>query len=145
HRMWQRRSEKPDERPLVIIAKVKNALRVVHTDRRARELGLVPGLTLADARARIPDLNIADEDMAADATLLDHIADWCDRYTPLIGMDGADGLILDITGCAHLFDGEAGLRADIMRRLKLFHFTARSAVATTPDAARALARFTQGG
>lgn len=143
--MWQRRSEKPDERPLVIVGKVKNALRVVHTDRHARDLGLVPGLTLADARARVPDLNTADEDAAADAALIHHIADWCDRYTPLISIDGADGLILDITGCSHLFGSEVSLRTDIMRRLALFRFTVRSAVAATPDAARALARFTQGG
>ena len=143
--MWQRRSEKPDERPLVIVAKVKGALRVVHTDWRARELGLSPGLTLADARARIPDLKIADEDAAADVAMLDRIADWCDRYTPLVGMDGADGLILDITGCAHLLGGEAALRTDLMERLMRLGFTAQSAVAATPDAARAMARFTGGG
>ena len=49
--------------------------------------------------------------------MLDAIADWCDRYTPLVGLDPPDGLFLDITGCAHLFGGEARLCRDLMRRL----------------------------
>lgn len=135
----------PDKRPLVIFAKVGGALRLVHTDRRARELGLFPGLTLADARARLPDLDIAEDNEAADRAMLEKIADWCDRYTPLVGLDGADGLILDITGCAHLFGGEAALRQDLFRRLRRFGFLSRSAIAATPDAARALVRYGAGG
>ena len=124
---------------------MKSALRIAHADRRALELGLRPGLTLADARARVPDLDVEDEDRAADQALLDDIADWCDRYTPLVGMDGEDGVMLDITGCAHLFGGEAAMRADVMRRLSSFGLSVRSALAGTPDAARALARYTPGG
>ena len=37
------------------------------------------------------------------------IADWCDRFTPLVALDPPHGLFLDITGCAHLFGGEAAL------------------------------------
>ena len=145
HRLKRRAGAAPDERPLVVLAKVKSALRIAHADTRARALGLGPGLTLADARARVPDLDLAEEDEGADAALLDHIADWCDRYSPLVGLDGADGIMLDITGCAHLFGGEAGLRMDMTARLTRFGFTARSAVAGTPDAARAWARYTKGG
>ncbi len=38
---------------------------------------------------------------------LNAIADWCDRFTPLVALDPPHGLFLDITGCAHLFGGEA--------------------------------------
>lgn len=105
----------------------------------------MPGLTLADARARVPELDIADEDIFADAALLEHLADWCDRYTPLVGMDGMDGIMLDITGCTHLFGGEAALNADLLTRLTHFGFSVRSAIAGTPDAARAIARYGEGG
>lgn len=144
HRI-KRRSSEPGEKPLIVLARVKSALRIAHADRRARALGLVSGLTLADARARVPDLDIEDEDLAADAALLDHLAEWCDRYTPLVGMDGEDALLLDITGCDHLFGGEAALNADLLSRLTRFGFSVRSAIAGTPDAARAIARYGQGG
>ena len=50
-----------------------------------------------------------DADEAADTRTLDDIADWCDRFTPLVALDPPYGLFLDITGCAHLFGGEQAL------------------------------------
>ena len=47
---------------------------------------------------------------------LDDIADWCDRFTPLVALDPPHGLFLDITGCAHLFGGEAALMRHGVRR-----------------------------
>jgi len=81
------------------------------------------------------------EDQAADARLLDAIADWCQRYTPLIAIDPPDGILLDIGGCAHLFGGEAQLRNDLVERMTGFGFSARVAVAATIGAASATARF----
>ena len=93
-------------------------------------------------RARcIRSLAAIDADEAADARLLDAIADWCDRYTPLVGLDPPDGLFLDITGCAHLFGGEAELCRDLMRRLTAQGFHTRVAVADTPGCAWAVARY----
>lgn len=128
--------------PLAVVAKIKNALRLVALDESAERLGLTRGMALADARAMIPALGVADDDPAADASLLDEIAGWAERYTPLVALDGADGLMLDITGCAHLFGGEAALVADLEARLAAHGFRARAAVADTPGAAFAAARFT---
>ncbi|WP_338021865.1 DNA polymerase Y family protein [Aquabacter cavernae] len=125
--------------------RVKGAQRVSAVSPRAQAIGLAPGLTLADARARIPDLVVADHDPAADAALLERIADDCDRWTPLVALDGPDGLVLDITGCAHLFGGEAMMRARLATHLQGHGLTLRAVVAGTPDAARALARFGKGG
>ena len=135
----------PDEPPLVVLARVRSALRIVHADRRALTLGLVSGLTLADARARVPDVAVADEDRCADAVLLRHIVDWCDRFTPLVGLDGEDGIMLDIAGCVHLFGGEAAMHAEIVSRLGFMGFTVQAAIAGTPHAARAVARYARGG
>lgn len=88
---------------------------------------------------------MAGADPAADGALVEALADWCGRYTPLVGLDGPDGLLLDIGGCAHLFGGEAALRADLLARLGGFGLAARGAVAGTPEAARALAHFGEGG
>ena len=69
---------------------------------------------------------MVDADPHADRRLLEAIADWCDRYTPLVGLDPPDGLVLDVTGCAHLFGGEAGAGAAIFcRRLARQGFRAR--------------------
>lgn len=116
-------------------------MRVAHADRRALALGLAPGLTLADARARVPEVAVADLDRDADHALLKRIADWCDRFTPLTGCDGDDGVMLDITGCVHLFGGEAAMRAEIVARLGFMGFTVQAAIAGTPDAARAVAHY----
>lgn len=135
-----RSAEPVDAPPLVVTARIKSALRLVAFDEAARRAGLAPGQTLAQARAMIPHLEAVEADPGADRRLLAGIADWADRYTPLVGLFGDDGLVLDITGCAHLFGGEAGLLADILGRLAAQGFAASAAIADTPGAAWAVAR-----
>ncbi|MCX5497687.1 DNA polymerase Y family protein [Kaistia dalseonensis] len=119
---------------------MKGALRIVAPDPEALKLGLGTDLSLAEARARIANLLVADHDPVADEALIERIADWCDRYTPLVARYGPNGLILDITGAAHLFRGEAALLADVMARLATFGLSAYGVIAGTPDTARALVR-----
>src|SRR5690606_9525030 len=109
----------------------------------AERAGLRPGLSLAQARAMHPDLAVAAEDAAADAALLERIADSCQRYTPLVALDPPDGVLLDIAGCAHLFGGEAALIADLVRRISGFGFAARAGVAGTIGAAWAITRYSE--
>src|SRR5690606_16380553 len=111
---------------------------------KAEGLGLRRGMGLADARAMHPRIEVIEADPAADARLLAGLADWCDRYTPLVALDGRDGLFLDITGCAHLFGGEHALAADLLDRLLRHGFDARAGLAATPGAARAVARHRTG-
>lgn len=118
-------------------------MRITNVDPRALKLGLTPGLTLADARARICNLEVSESDPQADQHFLTHLADICDRFTPSIAFDFSDGLILDITGCAQLFDGEVHLRRRIVSRFHRTGLNVRASVAITPDAARALARFSK--
>lgn len=120
---------------------MKGALRLAAANREALALGLTPGLTLADARARIPGLAAADHDPEADTALLGRMAQACDRWTPLVALDPPYGLILDVTGCGPLFGGEATLRRLILERLRQGGLAVRASIAGTPDAARALARF----
>lgn len=110
-------------------------------DQQARDLGLVVGMTLADARARVSELAVADRDEAADLAWLERIADGCIRYTPMVAIDPPDGIILDVTGCAHLFGGEAALAADVEARLARLGMTLRHSFAGTSFAAHALARY----
>ena len=101
----------------------------------------MPGLTLADARARVPHLVTAAADPVRDAGFLGALARRCEAFTPLVAPDAPDGLLLDITGCAHLFGGEAGLRAALRAMLMAEGVTLRASIAGTAPAARMLARF----
>jgi protein ImuB len=107
----------------------------------AAERGARPGVRLTDARAIDPALTAVPADPAGDLALLRRLACWSARWSPLIEMDGPDGLRLDVTGAAHLFGGEAGLSANVEERFAAMGLTARTAVAPTAGAAWALARF----
>jgi protein ImuB len=125
----------------VVVAPIKSALRLTALNDAAARLGLKTGMALADARAMYPRLDVADADPLADRHLLEAVAEWCDRYTPLVGVQPPDGLILDISGCAHLFGGEAALCHDLVRRLDAQGLHVRAAIADTVGCAWALARY----
>ncbi|HVT56360.1 MAG TPA: DNA polymerase Y family protein, partial [Xanthobacteraceae bacterium] len=143
-RRREQNSAAPDELPLVLAGKSENALRVFAVDRLAAKLGLYPGLSLADARARVQPLRVVEADEQADRALLNSIADWCDRFTPLVALDPPHGIFLDISGCAHLFQGERAMAETIAGDLQAFGLTARYAIAGTAAAARALTRDVSG-
>ena len=127
--------------PLVVSLKTGNALHVHALDMRASKLGLYKGQPLANARAMVQPLKVVAADERADALLLEDIADWCDRFTPLVSLDSPDGLFLDITGAAHLFSGEAAMLTMVTQRIADQGLAVRGAIAGTSLAARALARF----
>ena len=125
----------------MVVAPVKSAQRITDMTDAAACLGLKIGMALTDARAMYPALPAEETDPEAERRLLEAVADWCDRYTPLVGLDPPDGLLLDITGCAHLFGGEAALARDLVRRLALQGLHARVALADTVGCAWGMARY----
>lgn len=143
-RIARRCSASPERTPVVTVHPVKNALALAAVNDAAARLGLNAGMALADAKAMYPALTVADAAPEAEQRLLAAVADWCDRYTPLIGLDPPDGLMLDCTGCAHLFGGEAALGRDIVRRLAQQGLAARAAIADTAGSAWAVARYGEG-
>jgi protein ImuB len=134
-----------EDLPIVFVEKQANAVRLTALSRAALSMGLAPGLTLADARARVPDLVAFDRDHGSEARLVAHVVALAGRYTPMVQGEPPDGAILDINGCSHIFDGERGLAADLAARLKYAGITARLALGDTPEQARALARFAPPG
>jgi protein ImuB len=129
--------------PLVAVAKVDNAQRLVCVDAQAARLGLSLGLSLPDARARFPALIAVEAEPAEEERLLERLCDWCSRYTPLAALDGRDGLMLDISGVTHLFGGEAALIEDCRARLSAQGISVAIGAAANPRAAWALARFSR--
>lgn len=133
----------PSGRPgmTVVYGKRGNAEVLTAVSDTAARRGLTPGLALTQARAMHPSLDAVPEDAEADTQLLEHIAGWCLRYTPLLACDAPDGLLLDITGCAHLYGGEAALIADLSARLERARLAVSIAVAGSIGAAYAAARY----
>ncbi len=127
-----------NDAPSIVVAKQNNALQIYALDDAAARLGLEVGLPLANARAICPHLQVFDADEAADARTLNDIADWCDRFTPLVALDAPHGLFLDITGCAHLFGGEAALMRLLCAVLTAQGFAVSAAIAGTSVCARTL-------
>ena len=129
---------------LVISARANNALYVYALEARAQQLGLHKGQPLANAQAMVRKLCVLPADEKADAAMLDSIADWCDRFSPFVACDAPDGLLIDITGAAHLFGGEAAMLELVREKLRAQGFAVSVAIAGTALAARALARFADG-
>ena len=136
-----RRHPERRDHPLAAILAERGRLGVAAVNRAAAEAGVRLGMSLADARAIEPALAVFDAEPESDARLLERIAGWGTRSTPWTTPDGPDGVALDITGCAHLFGGEEAMAADLTARLTAAGFESRLAVADTPAAAWALARF----
>ncbi|RZJ28195.1 MAG: hypothetical protein EON85_09535, partial [Brevundimonas sp.] len=135
--------------PFALILKNSRGAAVIHAlNPAARATGLRRGQTQADALAMIPYLLCQPADAAADGRALKALAIWAERWSPSVSLDpsdeGLEGLFLDVTGATHLFGGEAVLLDRIRTRLAETGTTARVAMAPTPGAAWALARWSEG-
>ncbi|MDP1027434.1 DNA polymerase Y family protein, partial [Sphingomonas sp. KR1UV-12] len=141
------RSDRPhlfvgrDEAPVALVETVGGAVRLAALDRSATVLGLRPGMTLADARAQLPALEVFAHDAGADFDWLDRLAASCQRYTPVVATHPPDALLLDIAGCTHAFEGERMLAADVEGRFARRGVLVRHAFGDTAEIAHALARY----
>ncbi len=135
----------PKGLPFALVDKGMKGPRLAAVNAAARQFGLTAGQRLADARAAVPDLLTEQYEPEKDQASLLGLAQWMERYSPWIAPDGKDGLLLDATGVAHLFGGEAPMLKDIQKRLETYGFSTRTAVAETIGAAWALARFASQG
>ena len=138
---WRRTSGAPDEARVALVVEAAHG-QLIHAATNAAILaGARPGMRLTDARALDPGLVAAPADPAGDAALLARLARWASRWSPLVEVDGDDGLRLDVSGAAHLFGGEAGLVADVEARFAGLALTTRAASAPPRGGAWARGRF----
>jgi protein ImuB len=140
-RLVRASSSPADDAPCVFVERQRGTLRITAVDPRAQAQDLSAGMTLAAARAILPDLVAHPAAPAADQDWIERITDLCERYTPRVALDDADGVTIDITDCADAFGGEDALIADLERRLDGWSAQVRHAVAESPEGAQALARF----
>jgi protein ImuB len=131
----------PAEVPIVMIGRSGRKRVVLAANAAAQAQRLYPGMAAAQARALCAELVVHDSDPAGDDDALNRLALWALKtYTPIVAADPPDGLVLDVSGVAHLFGGEAAVVADMLSRLAAAGFAARAAMAGAWGAAHALAR-----
>src|SRR5262245_6068640 len=132
-----------DEIPFATVIDSAGRRLLAAVNPAATAAGLTPGMPLADALSFLPGLVTALAQPAEDAIALRRLAEWCGRYSPWTAPDAANGVRIEITGSAHLWDGEKALANDLLTRLDRRHVTARVAIADTIGAAWAVARFAE--
>ena len=131
--------------PFAVTEQAAGTLRLAGVNAVAATRGLHAGLGLIDARAICPTIVTR----MATPERLEHFTQalvrWSERFSPMTGVDQNSALMLDITGCAHLFGGEAAMLDSVVLALAEHGLTARGAIADTKGAAWAMAHFGVGG
>ena len=133
------------EVPFIMSVPVHGRMVVSAANALAESQGVSAGMVVADAKAFLPGLEVIDDQPARTEKLLRSLGLWCIRYTPIVAVDPPDGVILDITGCTHLWKGERAYLADIVTRLQNRGYDALMAIAPTIGTAWAVARFGKTG
>jgi protein ImuB len=127
--------------PFVLSAPDHGRKVITAVNESALTKGIEPGMVLADARAIYPSLEVLDDDAALSEKLLNAIAKWCIRYTNIVAIDPPDGIIMEVTGCAHLWGGEMKYIRDINLRLKNRGYDVRVTIADSIGTAWAIAHY----
>lgn len=130
--------------PFVLAEEVHGRKVITAASALAQGQGIDCGMVVADARAIFPSLEVMDDIPERAEKLLTALARWAVRYTPITAIDPPNGLILNVTGCAHLWGGEAAYLQEITTRLKILGYDVRAAIAGTIGTAWAMAHFGQG-
>ncbi len=127
--------------PFVLRASEHGRMIITAANAIAEQQGITRGMVLADARAMIPSLQIQDDKPDLANKLLNRLAEWCIRFTPVVATDPPDGLILDVTGCPHLWGGDIPYLQNITTKLYTRGDHVHAAMADTIGAAWGIARF----
>ncbi len=107
----------------------------------ARELGVRPGQTIAEACVLVSSLQV--EQVRRDAVLqsLGRVCEVALQFGFTAALEAPDTVWLDITGAAHLAGGEEALALELASRVRELGHSVRIAVASGPHVARAFARW----
>lgn len=128
-------------KPFLLYAPEHGRMVVKAASQQLTKEGISPGMVVADVRAILPSVEVFSTDAVAEEKLLKDLAKWCIRYSPVVATDSPDGLILDISGCPHLWGGELPYIQSITSRLRKGGYNVRAAIADTVGTAWAVARY----
>ena len=92
--------------PFVLAAPSHGRMVITAANPLAIKKGISEGMVLADARALYPSLQNFDDKPDLVPQLLKRLAEWCIRFTPFAAPDTTGGVMLDASGCSHLWGGD---------------------------------------
>jgi len=127
--------------PFAVVRDTGQMQVLASLSRTAEAAGLRVGQPLRDAHAVCATLVTRLQNPQAEAGFLHTLVRWAGRYSPWVAAEAPDTLLLDITGCAHLFGGEAALLEQVVQDAAALGLSARCGLADTVGAAWALARY----
>ena len=127
--------------PYVLVTETAHGPMIDAASPLASEAGAMAGMRLADARMLAPQLVALPSDHEGNRRTLERMAIFAQRWGPWSMVDGEDGALLDASGSAHLFDGEAAMLVEIEQRFAMQGYTCRAALAPNAGAAWALSHY----
>src|SRR5258706_9208632 len=127
--------------PFVLRTPLHGRMLITAANASAETKGINSGMVLADARAIFPDLEAFDDKPDLADKLLNGLAEWCIRFTPVVAADLPDGFLLDASGCSHLWGDDQSYLHEIVRKQNSRGYDVRAARADTACIAWGVARF----
>ncbi len=132
--------------PFAVVEDRARALFLSSLNHEAEAAGLSRGQALRDAMAMCPGLVTQSADPQGEAAFLTHLRRWAGKFSPWVAEETPESLIIDLTGCSHLFGGEEALLVQVEGDCAALGLSVRAGLGDTPGVAWALARFAgQGG
>lgn len=129
--------------PFATVAQDGPAQTLAALSIRASQAGLSPGQPLRDAHAMCAGLLTRPAVPHREEAFLGALHRWAGKFSPWVSADAPDGLVIDLTGCAHLFGGEENLAGQVTQDCADLGLSIRLGIADTLGAAWALARFSR--
>lgn len=136
-----RRQPELKEIPFVLASPQRGRMIITEVSAVSKRKGLYAGMIVADAKITLSDVQVFDDKTELAEKLLNKLAIWCIKYTPVATVDLPEGLILDVSGCTHLWGSEEAYLKDIISKLKSLGYHVRAAMADTIGTAWAVSRF----
>jgi protein ImuB len=129
----------------------RHGQRVKACSAAAEQQAVRPGMPLAEAQTLLVEGKevrplFACHDARRDQEALVELAEWCEQFSPIVGLDQADEpdtLLMDVSGSAHLFGGEEALAQTVVSVCRQQGLTVRVAIADTASAAWGFARWSE--
>jgi protein ImuB len=136
-----RRQPELKEAPFALAMAERGRRVIKAVNALAQTKGVFVNMVVADCKAIAPELQVLDYDPEQSKKLLKALAEWCIRYAPIVSVDLPDGLLLDVSGCTHLWGGEEMYLKTIYERFKKIGYDTQLAIADTIGCSWAVCRF----
>lgn len=127
--------------PLGVVQDKQNTQVLTSLNGAAQAFGLRVGQPVRDAHAMCDALITRTRSTQGEAGFLATLQRWAGKFSPWVATEAEDGLVIDLTGCAHLYGGEEALLKVVQQDCNDLGLTMRMGLADTRGAAWALARF----